>query len=160
MARSISNEYRLAQRLMFGTSDPSGLELDFQWDGNRVFALIESNPRYHQGVSLFTGGLVHSIADDLAHAALSALEKRIGMTRETKLRFLRPLYARETIRADGTISTNQAAPGSTSINVRIYNQKEQLCVEGSVVVFHLNADQIRRMSSDGMVPQGLRNFFR
>jgi hypothetical protein len=71
-----------------------------------------------------------------------------------------PLYARDDIRADGTLSQEGAAAGATPIHIRIYNRKEQLCVEGNVTIFHLNADQIRRMSSDGMVPQGLRNYLR
>ncbi len=160
MARNISNEYRLGHRLMFGTTDPSGLNLTFEWDGNRVFTNLESKPSLHDKSSLFSGGLVHSIADDLAHATLAAIEKRIGMTRDVKLRFLRPLYARENIRADGTVSLDDSAQGSTPIHIRIYNQKDHLCVEGSISIFHFNADQIRRMSSDGMVPQGLRNYFR
>jgi acyl-coenzyme A thioesterase PaaI-like protein len=158
MGRQISGEYRLGRKLFTGSTDPSGLNLSFELDANRVFTLFDSKHPLAGGGRVIPPGFLLSVVDDLAHATLAALQKRIGVTREARLRFLKPAYAGDGLRADGTL--DRAPAGDVvAVQVRVYNTKDQLCLEGEVELFLLSSEQIRRMTPDGMVPLELKRFF-
>jgi hypothetical protein len=156
MGRPISTEYTQARKLLTGVHDPSGLALAFELDGNRVFCHVDANDGFCGRAQVVPPGRVQGVVDDLAHATLAALKKRVGVTRESRLRFLKPLYAGEVFRADGTVFRD--AGDITVVQVRLSNRKEQLCVEGEVEVFALTSDQVRRMTPDGMIPPDLKRF--
>lgn len=159
MGRPISGEYRLGRKLVTGSSDPSGLKLQFALDGNRVFTLFDSAHPLAGSARVLGPGFLAAVADDLAHATVAALKKRIGVTREARLRFLKPAYAGDGMRADGTLFREGSASDVVLVQVRVFNAKDQLCVEGEIEVFLLASEQIRRMTPDGMVPLELKRFF-
>ncbi|MBM4280928.1 MAG: hypothetical protein FJ137_09245 [Deltaproteobacteria bacterium] len=156
MGRPISTEFTLARKLVTGASDPSALGLTFELDGNRVFCHVDAHEAFCGRAKIVPAGRVQGVADDLAHATLAALKKRVGVTRESRLRFLKPLYAGDVFRADGTLFRD--AGDVTVVQVRLNNRKEQLCVEGEVEVFCLTSDQVRRMTPDGMIPPDLKRY--
>lgn len=156
MGRPISTEYTAARKLLTGVLDPSGLALPFELDGNRVFCHVDANDAFCGKARVVPPGRVQAVADDLAHATLAALKKRVGVTRESRIRFLKPLYAGEVFRADGTLFRD--AGDITVVQVRLSNRKEQLCVEGEVELFGLTAEQVRRMTPDGMISPELKRF--
>ena len=156
MARPISGDYRLGRRLVTGVPDPSGLGLAFSLDGNRVFCQLEANPALVGKARVVPAGLVQAVVDDLAHATVAAQRKRVGVTRESRVRFLKPLYASDTFRADGHILAE--ANGLYTVSARLVNAKEQLCVEAEIEVFALTAEQVRRMTPDGMIPLELKRY--
>jgi len=156
MGRPISTEYLLGRRILTGIPDPSGLNLTFELDGNRVFAHVDANPALCGKARVVPAGKIQGVADDLAHAAVAALKKRVGVTRESRLRFLKPVYAGEVFRADGTLFRDSS--DLFVIQIRVSNRKEQLCIEGEVEVFALTADQVRRMTPDGMIPPDLKRY--
>ena len=157
MARPISGDYRHARRLLSGVADPSGLNLAFQLDGNRVFCTLDATRERCGRSRTVPPALLQGMLDDLGHASLAALQKRVGITRESRLRFLKPLYTGGPFRVDGTIP--KSAADVVTVQARYYNDKEQLCVEGAVEIFLLSAEAVRRMTKDGMIPQELRRFF-
>lgn len=144
------------RKLMTGVVDPGGLGLAFELDGNRVFCHVDANDAFCGKAKVVNAGKVQAVVDDLAHAAVAALKKRVGVTRESRLRFLKPLYAGEVFRADGTLFRDTG--DLFVVQVRLNNRKEQLCVEGEVEVFGLTAEQVRRMTSDGMIPPDLKRY--
>ncbi len=156
MGRPLSTEYLAARKLVTGTSDPSGLGLAFELDGNRVFCHVDANEAFCGRAKVVPPGRVQSVADDLAHASVAALKRRVGVTRESRLRFLKPLYAGEVFRADGTVA--REASDLTVIQVRLLNRREQLCVDGEVEVFSLTSEQVRRMMPDGMLSAELKRY--
>ncbi len=157
MARIISGEYRLGRRLLTGVPDPSGLALEFSLDGARVFASLEADQKTVGNARVIPPGYVQNVLDDLGHATVAALRKRIGVTRESRVRFLKPVYVGQRFRVDGTIP--REAGELVTVSARVHNEKDQLCVEADVEVFLLSADQVRRMTPDGMLPRDLRRFF-
>jgi acyl-coenzyme A thioesterase PaaI-like protein len=156
MGRPISTEYVQARRILTGVVDPSGLGLVFELDGNRVYARGEANERVTGRSKVIPAGASQSIVDDAAHATVAALKKRVGVTRESRVRFLKPLYSGEPFRADGTIFRDTA--DLFVVQVRVVNKREQLCIEAEVEVFALTAEQVRRMTPDGMVPAELKRY--
>jgi acyl-coenzyme A thioesterase PaaI-like protein len=154
MGRPIATDYAHARKLLTGVLDPSGLSLVFEHDGNRVFCQVDASDAVCGKAKVVPAGSVHAVADDLAHAAVAVLKRHVGVTREVRLRFVKPLYAGEVFRADATLLRD--APEITVIQVRLFNRKELLCVEGEVEVFHLSNDQVRRMTPDGSVPAELK----
>ncbi len=156
MARPVQTEYTAGRKILTGVADPSGLRLAFELDGNRVFCHVDANEALCGRAKVVPHGVIQGVADDLAHAAVAALKKRVGVVRESRIRFLKPLYAGESCRADGTLARDTG--DLMVVAVRMVNRKEQLCVEGEVEVFGLTAEQVRRMTPDGMVPAELRRY--
>jgi hypothetical protein len=156
MGRPISGEYRLARRILTGSSDPSGLNLNFELDGSRVFARLDPKRAVGPGVRVLTAGPIAALLDDLAHATVAALRKRVGITREARIRLLKPPYTNDALRADGHFLRETG--GLFTIAVRLLDGEERLCVEGEIEVFALQAEQLRRMTQDGMLPVELRRF--
>jgi acyl-coenzyme A thioesterase PaaI-like protein len=156
MGRPIASDYELSRKILTGVTDPSGLGLRFELDGNRVFTHIDANTEFCGRTRVVPAGRIQGVADDLAHATVAALKRRVGVTRESRIRFLKPLYAGELLRADGTLLRETG--DLFVVQLRINNRKEQLCIEGEVEVFGLTADQVRRMTPDGMIPADLRKY--
>lgn len=157
MGRPISGEYRIARRILTGSPDPSGLHLPFELDGSRVFAHLDLKRAIAPGTRVLAAGPATAVIDDLAHATVAALRKRVGVTREARIRFLKPLYTKDALRADGHLLRESG--GLYTIAARLLDGEERLCVEGEVEVFALQAEQLRRMTQDGMLPVELRRFF-
>lgn len=160
MGRPITTDYLIGRKILTGVLDPSGLKLVFELDGNRVLCNVDANEGMCGRAKVVPPGATHAVVDDLAHATVAALKKRVGVTRETRIRFLKPLYAGERFRADGTIYRDGLASGGDIlvIQTRLVNKKEQLCVEAETELFPLTAEQVRRMTPDGMVPLELRKY--
>jgi len=156
MGRPISTEYTQGRKLLTGVLDPSGLGLAFELDGNRVFCHVDASEAFCGKSKVVPAGRAQGVVDDLAHATVAALKKRVGVTRESRLRFLKPVYAGEVFRADGTMFRDTG--DLFVVQVRINNRKEQLCIEGEVEVFGLTAEQVRRMTPDGMIPPDLKRY--
>ena len=156
MGRPISTEYAVGRKILTGVPDPSGLKLVFELDGNRVLCNVEANEALCGRAKVVPAGQTQAVVDDLAHATVAALKKRIGVTRESRIRFLKPLYSGERFRADGTIFRDTG--DIVVVQCRMMNKKEQLCVEAETEFFSLTAEQVRRMTPDGMVPLELRKY--
>jgi hypothetical protein len=156
VGRPISTDYAFARKILTGVLDPSGLKLVFELDGNRVFCHVDANEQVCGRAKVVPPGSVQNVVDDLAHATVAALKKRVGVSRECRVRFLKPLYAGEFFRADATIFRDSG--DIVVIQVRLINRKQQLCVEAETEIFPLTAEQVRRMTPDGMVPAELRRY--
>lgn len=156
MGRPISTEYTLGRKILTGVTDPSALGLVFELDGNRVFVHVEASAEFCGKSRVVPPGRIQGVADDLAHATVAALKKRVGVTRESRLRFLKPLYAGDVLRADGTLLRDTG--DLFVVALRVHNRKEQLCIEGEVEIFGLTAEQVRRMTPDGMIPAELKKY--
>lgn len=156
MGRPISSDYLLGRKLLTGVSDPSGLGVAFELDASRVYAVVEADEKLAGRAKVLPPGSVQSVVDDCAHAAVAALKKRIGVTRESRVRFLKPLYKGEPVRVEGAVQ--KEAGDLFTVAVRLIDRKLQLCVEGEVELFALSAEQVRRMTPDGMVPADLKRY--
>lgn len=156
MGRPISTEYAVGRKILTGVPDPSGLKLVFELDGNRVLCHVDANEALCGRAKVVPAGQTQAIVDDLAHATVAALKKRIGVTRESRIRFLKPLYTGDRFRADGTIFRDTG--DIVVVQCRMLNAREQLCVEAETEFFSLSAEQVRRMTPDGMVPLELRKY--
>ncbi len=156
MGRPVQTEYTAGRKILTGVSDPSGLRLVFELDGNRVFCNVDASEALCGRAKVVPAGVIQGVSDDLAHATVAALKKRVGVVRESRVRFLKPLYAGESFRADGTVFRDTG--DLVVVQARMVNRKEQLCIEAEVEVFALTAEQVRRMTPDGMVPVELRKY--
>lgn len=156
MGRPISIEYTLARKVLTGVPDPTGLRLVFELDGNRVFTQVDANEPLCGRSKVVPPNVVQGVVDDLAHATVAALKKRVGVSRECRLRFLKPLYVGERFRADGTLFRDTGE--ILVLQARLINRKEQLCVEAETEIFPLSGEQVRRMTPDGMIPPDLRKY--
>jgi acyl-coenzyme A thioesterase PaaI-like protein len=154
MGRPIATDYQHARKLLTGALDPTGLGLAFEHDGNRVFANVDATPALCGKAKLVHAGLAQAISDDLAHATLAVLKRKVAVTRESRLRFVKPLYVGDVFRCDGTLLRD--ATELSVVQVRFFNRKEQLCMDGELELFYLTSEQIRRMMPDGSVPAELR----
>jgi acyl-coenzyme A thioesterase PaaI-like protein len=156
VGRPISTEYVQARRILTGVVDPSGFGLVFELDGNRVYARAEATERIAGRGQVIPPGSACALLDDAAHATVAALKKRVGFTRECRLRLVKPLYADKPFRVDATLGRDSGE--LFVVSVRVVNEREQLCVEGEVEFFSLSAEQVRKMTPDGMIPPELKRY--
>jgi acyl-coenzyme A thioesterase PaaI-like protein len=157
MGKAISQDYQLARRTMTGTTDPSGYEMTFEREGDRVVSFLNAVGTLVGKAMVLPAGPMGGIVEETGHAAVAALRRRVGVTREYKVRSLKPLYAKEKFRVEGRIVAEQGE--LFTVQTRVYNHKEQLCFEGETDVFALAAEQYRRMTQDGMISHDLRRYF-
>jgi acyl-CoA thioesterase FadM len=142
---------------MTGTTDPTGFDMVFSREGDRVVCPLNAVGNLVGRSRVIPPGTMGAIVEETGHAAVAAMRSRIGVTREFKVRSVKPLYAKENFRVEGKIVAEQG--GLFTVQCRVYNKKEQLCFEGETDVFALSAEQYRRMTPDGMISQDLRRYF-
>jgi len=155
MPRTISGEYRGARRILTGSHDPSGLNLEFLLDGSQVKIQFAAPGNVKQR-RVVAPSFFASICDDAAHATLAAFRKRVGVSRESRLRFLKPLYEGEAFKLTGQVSKENG--DLFSLTCSIINARNQPVFEGATDIFALTADTLRRMTKDGMIPVELRRY--
>jgi len=155
MPRPISGEYQSARRILTGSTDPSGLKLAFALDGMQVVSQGEA-PGTLKNRRVVAPAFFASLLDDSSHAAIAALRKRVGVSREARLRFLKPLYEGEAYKVVASLARENG--DLYSVSCQVFNARSQPTFEGECDVFALGADTLRRMTPDGMIPVELRKY--
>ena len=156
MGKPISSDYMQGRKLLTGVLDPSGLKLVFEADSDGVATTIEATETFCGRAKEAPPGNVQAAADDVAHATAAHVKKRVGMTREARVRYLKPLYVGDRIRATGAVIKEKQ--DIFVVQVKLTNKKGDVCVEAEVEIFALAADQLRRMSPDGIVAPELKKY--
>lgn len=153
MGRPLPNDHQVARKLVMGALDPSGLGLAFEIDGAVVSAAVDASALVASRARVVPPGPLQAAVDDAAHAGAAAIRKRVGVTREVRARYLKPLYGGDRLRIDATL--HKEAGDLLTLLVRIVNGKDQLCVEAEVEIFALGLQQVKSMAPGGQVPAEL-----
>ncbi|MDJ0784555.1 MAG: PaaI family thioesterase [Desulfosarcinaceae bacterium] len=115
-----------------GAANPSGLQMKFFSDGERVFAFPEVPTRMAGWDRVVHGGIISTILDEIMGWAAIHLFKQLGVTGTMTIAFKKPLFVGERLTAVGSAL---APPSGRSVQMQgqLYNAKEQLCAEATGV---------------------------
>lgn len=85
---------------------PNGLKLKFTRDEDRVLTLFTPGEQYQGPPGIMHGGLVATVADELAAWTIVALKKRMGFTAAFDARLHQPLRIGEEVTGCGRITND------------------------------------------------------
>lgn len=85
-------------------SNPAGMQLRFERDGDTVRTTFEPRPGWEGPPGIVHGGLQATLADEVAAWTLIGLLGRFGLTTSMQLRLYRPARIDRPIDAAGTIT--------------------------------------------------------
>lgn len=143
----------------FGCSphNPQGLHLSFERSGRRVVSRYLPPPPHQGWFGMVHGGLLATLLDELGTWTAAGLCRRIGVTRDLRVHYKRPLYVGEPIVLEGEIADEK--PSLITVKGVLLNERGDVGCEGEITVFPLEEAQLAKMLPGGKVPDGLRPFF-
>jgi acyl-coenzyme A thioesterase PaaI-like protein len=84
-----------------GQTNPSGLHMQFQSDGSRLYSTLTPDLHFRGWHNLLHGGVISTILDEImAWAAIHFLEK-FPLSKSIQVEFFRPTYVHQEITASG-----------------------------------------------------------
>lgn len=89
----------------FGCSpqNPSGLHMRFHTDGQTLFSWLKVPEHLTGWENMVHGGVITTILDEIMGWAAIYLLRRMTLTKSISIDFLKPVYAKDTIRAEGRL---------------------------------------------------------
>ena len=139
-----------------GPQHPSGLHLDFRVDGDAVLTDFMPEEAHQGAPQVMHGGLVTTVADELAGWALIALRERFGFTGTMNSRFSLPVRIGKLVRGRATIVRENRRV--MHVDVRLH-QEDKECFSSEMMFVILDQAGAEKMIS-GPLPDAWRKFFR
>ena len=84
-------------------SNPSGLQMKFFADGNKVFSNVTIPGHLCGWSNIAHGGVITTILDEIMSWAALHFLKRITMTKSMQIEFIKPVYIHRQLRAEGKV---------------------------------------------------------
>jgi len=116
----------------FGCSpvNPSGLQMKFFADRDTVFSDIIIPEHLCGWSNIAHGGVLTTILDEIMSWAALHFLKRITMTRSMSIDFIKPVYIRNPLRAQGRVLEKTGKHEAVMEGV-LYNDKGDACVKST-----------------------------
>jgi uncharacterized protein (TIGR00369 family) len=122
----------------------AGLQLQFYTDGEKVVSWFQVPAHLSGWDRIFHGGLIATMLDEVMGWTALHILKRMTLTREITIEFLKPVYVGEEIRIEGKPC---GVRGEREAVMRglLFNQKDELCARatGYFALFTLEAIRAR-----------------
>jgi uncharacterized protein (TIGR00369 family) len=84
-------------------SNPSGLQMKFFADGNKVFSNVTIPGHLCGWSNIAHGGVITTILDEIMSWAALHFLKHITMTKSMQIEFIKPVHIRRQLRAEGKV---------------------------------------------------------
>jgi acyl-coenzyme A thioesterase PaaI-like protein len=139
----------------FGCSPthPIGLRLTFEKGEDEVVTRFVPSERFQGPPGMMHGGLVTTVADEIAAWAVIGLRERMGFTASIEARLKRPL--RIGVEAVGRGRIANATPRVLTVEVTL-EQENVLCFQGSFSFVLLDRSGAERLLGTPLPPEWLR----
>ena len=139
-----------------GPRHPFGFHLQFRVEGDEVVTDFLPTDAHEGAPTVMHGGLVTTLADELAGWTLIALREKFGFTGTMKSRFVRPIRIGRSVHGRGKITRD----GSRLVHVEVrLLQDTEPCFSSAmtfVILDHAGAEKML----GGPLPEGWKKFFR
>lgn len=139
-----------------GPRHPFGFHLDFRVEGDEVVTDFVPSNAHESAPTVMHGGLVTTLADELAGWALIALRDKFGFTGKMKSRFTRPVRTGQTVHGRAKIVTESSR--LVDVEVRL-TQNEAECFRSEMAFVILDRAGAEKMLG-GPVPEAWERFLR
>ena len=143
---------------LFGSDQPCfgcgpnhrlGFQLRFRREGDRVVTRFTPGDEYQGPPNIMHGGLVTTLADEVAAWALIGLKGKFGFTAKMQVTFHRPVRIRSTLVGESWIEKDLRR--LADIGVRI-QQDDQDCLTGSFRFVVMDAEGAERLMGQPLSP--------
>jgi uncharacterized protein (TIGR00369 family) len=146
----------------FGCSpiNPSGLQLRFYSDGERVVTAKTFPPHLVGWSDLVHGGVLVTMLDEVMAWTGIYLERKYILTRRMNVEFERPVHENETVQAHGRITSREKTDSGDVYKVRveavILNARGEVCCQGECELRLFSPEEMREL---GLIEEGYLNDF-
>jgi acyl-coenzyme A thioesterase PaaI-like protein len=145
------------QRCFGCTPDhPIGLHLDFARDGDEVVTIFTPGPDHQGPPGLMHGGLVTTLADELAVWTVLGLRGRVTFTGAIHARLVRPVRVGKPLEARGRIGRDTTRVVEVTVAI---TQEAAVCFRGRFTLAALDEQGAERVIG-GPVPEEWKRFAR
>lgn len=116
----------------FGCSpvNPTGLQMKFSANDDRVFSKITIPDHLCGWSNIAHGGVLTTILDEIMSWAALHFLKRITMTKSMTIEFIKPVYIRNPLRAEGKV-LEQTGKHDAVMEGILYNEKGAACAKST-----------------------------
>lgn len=116
----------------FGCSpvNPSGLQMDFYADQDTVFSNVAIPEHLCGWSNIAHGGVLTTILDEIMSWAALHFIKRITMTKSMNIEFIKPVYIRDPLKAEGRVREITAKHEAVMEGI-LYNGKGIACAKST-----------------------------
>jgi uncharacterized protein (TIGR00369 family) len=116
----------------FGCSpvNPTGLQMKFSANDDRVFSRITIPDHLCGWSNIAHGGVLTTILDEIMSWAALHFLKRITMTKSMNIEFIKPVYIRNPLRAEGKV-LEQTGKHDAVMEGILYNEKGAACAKST-----------------------------
>ncbi|NLI34046.1 MAG: PaaI family thioesterase [Deltaproteobacteria bacterium] len=130
----------------FGCSplNPSGLQMKFYTDGEKLFSWVTVPGHLCGWQRLVHGGILSTILDEIMGWCAIHLLKRLTLTKSMEVRFLKPVYVEESLRAEARI-VNAGNSREALVEGWIANADGDICTRSIGTFALFTPETIRRM---------------
>ena len=135
---------------------PTGLHLAFHVEGDEVVTLFTPAQSHEGAPGVMHGGLVTTVADEVACWALIALRGKFGFTGTMTSRFPRPARIGQELQGRARISRESSR--IMNVDVRLVQDGAD-CFTSTMSFIILNQDGAEKMMG-GPLPEAWKKFFR
>ena len=116
----------------FGCSpvNPTGLQMKFSANADRVFSKITIPDHLCGWSNIAHGGVLTTILDEIMSWAALHFLKRITMTKSMNIEFIKPVYIRSPLRAEGKVLAQTGKHDAVMEGI-LYNEKGTACAKST-----------------------------
>ena len=116
----------------FGCSpvNPSGLQMKFSANNDTVFSRITIPDHLCGWSNIAHGGVITTILDEIMSWAALHFLKRITMTKSMNIEFIKPVYIRNSLNAEGKVF-KQTGKHDAVMKGILYNEKGDACAKST-----------------------------
>lgn len=121
-----------ADHYCFGCSpvNPSGLQMKFSANRDTVISSITIPDHLCGWSNIAHGGVLTTILDEIMSWAALHFLKRITMTRTMNIEFIKPVYIRSPLKAEGRV-LEQTGKHEAVMEGNLYNDKGVVCAKST-----------------------------
>lgn len=131
-----------------GPDNERGLRLDFRRDPSQKRVVARWTPPDHLGGfgRIVHGGAISTALDEAMGWALWGLTGGLGVTRELKVRFLRPVLVRREMTVVGWIGAQEGK--TTTILAELRDARERVAAAGEGTFVAISAERVKDVQEE------------
>lgn len=124
-----------------------GLQMKFMRDGDKIISDWEPKPQFAGYKNVVHGGIISTLIDEVAAWAVSVLLEATAVTSKLEVKYIKPIFTdKGKIRLKAEIV--KKSHKLVNICVKIYNNENNLCTEGSVFYYIMDTDKTKKILFD------------
>ncbi len=131
-----------------GTRNPYGLHMEFYEDGDYIVSRWQPQSNYQGWIDTMHGGILSTLIDEVSSWVVTRKMQTCGYTTNLNVKFRKAISTNEpmiTVRGKAVRQLRNLL----FIHAEILNDSGDVCVEGEVTYYMVDAERARKMGFEG-----------